>query len=59
MTGVTEPMALAEVAAGMVGVDAGCSTRREKSRPNYAHYEINDGKLLQILSFHCTNQTVH
>ena len=55
MTGVTEPTGLAGVAAGMVGVDAGCSARREKSRPDYAHDEINDGKLLQISSFHCAN----
>ena len=59
MTGVAEPMGLAGVATGMVGVDVGSSTRREKSRPDYAHDEINDAKLLQILSFHCTNKTVH
>ena len=62
MTGVTEPMDLAGVAAGMIGVDVGCSARREKSRPDYAHDEINDGKdgkLLQISTFHCKNKTVH
>ena len=59
MTGVTEPTGLAGVAAGMVGVDAGCSARREKSRPDYGHDEINDGKLLQISFFHCANKTVN
>ena len=46
MTGVTEPTGLAGVATGMVGVDAGCSTRREESRLYYAQDEINDAKLL-------------
>ena len=59
VTDVTEPTGLEGVAAGMVGVDVGCSTRREKSRPDYAHDEINDGKLRTTnIIFSLRKQTV-
>ena len=58
MTGVTDPIGLAGIAAGMVGVDVGCSTRREKSKLDYAHDEINNAKINIIFSLHKQNSSL-